>query len=726
MATREPARNPKDIQQQETIGPNSSPEPFSICFEIGPWRVDPGALTLRRDDEEIRLASKPMQVLCSLLAAHGTTVTRQGLIDDVWNGNRYVAPKGINNAIWVLRKHLDDEWIQIETVPRQGYRLVASASVTSHPIRAENSPNRRWRRLVGGVMACALIGAIIFPWPESSQSPSLIIESSALDLPVPRAFNPAISPDGHTLAYAGRTLDGHPDIHLHPLTAGHGRNQTFITPYAERQPQWGPSGESLAYLRWSGLENCQVVVHDLEQERVRPLDACDPQAAAALAWSTINGLLAYYQATGDGAVLTVRAPDEARPRWQHRVEHAPDTASALAWSPDGRILAATIPPNVGDTEVLLLDADDGALHSTLRPAGAVGDIAWIDSRYLVVDARQSSGSRWLWSLDRETNRAQPLLTSATVSMQADVHAASGQLVFHQQGFHTTVGHARLADDLEPPTLLPTERRDYLPAPCGPDGYITVSEHHGSRQLWWQDRPGDADSRESRALTPPVWQASAPACDASGRWLAFLGDCADRGNPTACLMDRRSGTTRAMTTSTQAPSGLPAWDGPLLLIPVHNTSSPEAQSTPDAAGEILRLRTDGHLVARHTLPFAAARVRAHPQQPALLISSPKRSGIWRIDNSNGDHRRLPIDWPALNWGLWEASPQGLLLARRVPGGTEIIRHDWAWSRPPQRRNWPAIQLRDNGRLMWQPDQQRLWLIHVERPYTQLRHALLPKP
>ena len=724
MATREPALNTGETRRQNRIEPASSAEASSIWFEIGPWRVDPGALTLCREGTEIRLAAKPMQVLCCLLATPGTTVTRKALIDHVWHGNRYVAPKGINNAIWTLRKHLDDEWIQIETVPKQGYRLQASAPVNSHPAQPAQAQGRAWRRLSGALSACALVGVIIAARPETSEPPPLILESNALELPVSRAFTPAISPDGHTLAYAGRTPNGHPDIYLHPLTT-EGHRQTYTTPYAERQPQWGPEGVSLAYLRWSGIETCQVLIHDLEQDHVRQLDTCDPQAAAALAWSPVHGLLAYYRPSEDGVLLTVRAADETRPRWQRRVVHPPDTASALAWSPDGRTLAATLQPTVGDTEILLLAADDGAHRSTLRPAGTVGDIAWADSRYLIMDARQSSGSRWLWSLDRETSRIQPLLTSATVSMQADIHPSGRQLVFHQQGFHTTVGHARLADDLEPPELLPTERRDYLPAPCGPDAYVTVSEHHGGRQLWWQNRADTTNGKDSDALTPPAWHASAPACDASGRWLAFIGDCEDRRSPTVCLMDLRSESTRAITTPTQLVSGLPAWDGPLLLIPVHQASSRGARSPSDGGGEILRLRTDGHLIARHILPFPAARVRAHPRQPALLISSPKRSGIWRIDNSSGDHRRLPVDWPALSWGLWEVSRQGLLLARRVPDGTEITRHDWSGSRPPQRQTWPGIQPRDNGRLMWQAHEQRLWMIHVERPYTQLRLARVPQ-
>ncbi|MGB0513297.1 MAG: hypothetical protein ACPGJE_00495, partial [Wenzhouxiangellaceae bacterium] len=202
--------------------------------------------------------------------------------------------------------------------------------------------------------------------------------------------------------------------------------------------------------------------------------------------------------------------------------------------------------------------------------------------------------------------------------------------------------------------------------------------------------------------------------------------ANRESNSICLMDRDTGKTRAMTTRAQTLSGLPAWDDQLLLIPIHTDARAETQPAADIAGEILRLRTDGHLVSRHSLPFAAARVRAHPRRPALLISSPKRAGIWLIDNAGGAPEQIPIEWPALYWGLWEVSTEGLLLARRVPGGAEIVRHDWSWSRPPERHQWPGIQLHDGGRLMWQPGENRLWLIHVERPYTQLRRASWPRP
>ena len=98
-------------------------------YRCGDWQVFPQQLEIHVGERVHRLALKPMLVLLRLLKDQGQVVSRQQLIDEVWEGNSYVAPRGINNAIWQLRKVLGTSPLNIETVPKQGYRLLSAERI---------------------------------------------------------------------------------------------------------------------------------------------------------------------------------------------------------------------------------------------------------------------------------------------------------------------------------------------------------------------------------------------------------------------------------------------------------------------------------------------------------------------------------------------------------------------------------------------------------------------
>ncbi|MDU8913428.1 winged helix-turn-helix domain-containing protein [Aestuariicoccus sp. MJ-SS9] len=76
------------------------------------------------EGKEIELRHQSREVLVSLAKNPGQTVTRQALINDVWSG-RAVAADSVAQCIAEIRRALGDaEKRIVETVPREGYRLV--------------------------------------------------------------------------------------------------------------------------------------------------------------------------------------------------------------------------------------------------------------------------------------------------------------------------------------------------------------------------------------------------------------------------------------------------------------------------------------------------------------------------------------------------------------------------------------------------------------------------
>ena len=97
-----------------------------FLWRFGNAEFDQAAMRLKVDRKPRKLELKPAQVLELLLRHAGEVVTREELMDTVWEG-RVVVDNVLSTAVGKLRDALADvDAVQIETVPRAGYRLVGS------------------------------------------------------------------------------------------------------------------------------------------------------------------------------------------------------------------------------------------------------------------------------------------------------------------------------------------------------------------------------------------------------------------------------------------------------------------------------------------------------------------------------------------------------------------------------------------------------------------------
>ncbi len=150
---------------------------------FGPFVVDFLSHELRNHDHKIPLQEKPFQVLAILLDRPGELVTREELREKLWAADTFVDfEHSINTAVRKLRDALEDRAEEprfIETLPRLGYRLIASVSespsgeikplhlapaVETTVVVREVSP-ARWRRgryLFLAGTAVAAVGIILF------------------------------------------------------------------------------------------------------------------------------------------------------------------------------------------------------------------------------------------------------------------------------------------------------------------------------------------------------------------------------------------------------------------------------------------------------------------------------------------------------------------------------------------------------------------------------------
>ena len=99
-------------------------------LRIGDWCVNPTSGQISRDEKTARIEARTMRLLLCLAEHAGEVVSIDELLNQVWP-DVIVTPDSVYQAITSLRRLLGDDPKQptyIATVPRLGYRMVASVS----------------------------------------------------------------------------------------------------------------------------------------------------------------------------------------------------------------------------------------------------------------------------------------------------------------------------------------------------------------------------------------------------------------------------------------------------------------------------------------------------------------------------------------------------------------------------------------------------------------------
>lgn len=113
------------------------PAALPPIVRFGAFELDSKSGELRRHGLKVRLPDQSFHILNVLLSRSGELVTRHDLQEVLWGADTHVDFEvGLNSAVRKLREALDDSAESprfIETLPRRGYRFIASLTVPPGP-----------------------------------------------------------------------------------------------------------------------------------------------------------------------------------------------------------------------------------------------------------------------------------------------------------------------------------------------------------------------------------------------------------------------------------------------------------------------------------------------------------------------------------------------------------------------------------------------------------------
>ncbi len=225
----------------------------SNLIRFGVFEADRATGELRKAGRRIRLQEQPFRILLLLLEHQGEVVSRDELQARIW-GKTYVDfEEGLNTAVRKLRDALGDSAANprfIETLPRRGYRFIATAEVVGMtPILPEpkSFPVKRpllWLA-IGGAAITILASVFLMRVREkpllTASPPIQLTRDSGL------TTEPVISQDGKFLVYASdRAGEGNLDIWIQHTSGGEPRRLTSNAAN-ERQPELSPDGSNVIF-----------------------------------------------------------------------------------------------------------------------------------------------------------------------------------------------------------------------------------------------------------------------------------------------------------------------------------------------------------------------------------------------------------------------------------------------------------------------------------------------
>lgn len=441
-----------------------------------------------------------MAVLLQLAAQPGRVITRTELLDAVW-GATIVQEDALTQAVSQLRRLLDDDPRRpafIETIPKQGYRLIAAVrtadeagtAILSRGSAARRGSARRW------LIAAALVAAVVVaaatiprsrsPGLDAASAPAAWDERPLTTLPGEEAY-PAVSPDGGLVAFSWRP-EGSPAFRLQLLRRQDGAVTSLTDgPDNDTSAAWAPDGERLAFARESGDGSRVCVVAAIGGSVREP--------------GPVHWLLGGLDWAPDGASIIYSAKDMQDAPMRLLRLHLADgrldtltTPEPLArgdtyprFSPDGARLAFLRSDHGSSRDVFVMPAAGGALRKLTRGLTTCGGLDWApDGGSLIVSATWR-GPYELWRVPTDGGKATLLPARSHRPLHPACGPDAGPLVFVDSVLDTDLEILPLDHPGTPRTVAPSTRLD-LGGNFSPDGatVLFISERSGARELWLLD------------------------------------------------------------------------------------------------------------------------------------------------------------------------------------------------------------------------------------------------
>ena len=510
-------------------------------LRVGEYVVDvPLREIVRPDGSRTRVTLKAVSVLLVLAEQAGRVVTRDALLASVWAGTMPTMDV-VTQAVAALRRALGGDGESsgyVETIPKTGYRLLASVEwLPRGGLAPSQDPvargRARWAALVP-VAAVALLVAIAWAkggWrnaPAPVPAPTADLAYTLLTSRPGREVDPALSPDGASVAYAMSPDPGSPAMAIFVQSTQPVPPRRLTTPppgHTDLLPRWSPDGRQLMFLRGSDDGRCEVRLLPATGGAEQVVGRCERISGGSYDWLPDgSGIVAGLRParSGEPAPLSVLRLDSGQ--WQP-MEYPIEPGNVdfdPRFSSDGSRLGFR--RNLSRSDIWAMPAAGGSVQRITHLRGNITGWDWsADDRSLFLGVRR--GAPRLIRHDIASGRS--LALGRVPATGLDVAARGGNMVFVADDLRISMFRYPLPPDktTRPQPLFPSTGLDALPSPS-PDGRMVAfhSDRSREKRLWIGEPENPERLRMAGgfipvSIHPPQWSSD-------GSRLLVVGETRD--------------------------------------------------------------------------------------------------------------------------------------------------------------------------------------------------------
>lgn len=528
-------------------------------YEFDHFRFDPEKRSLWRNGELVPVFPKSLEVLALLVAKHGEIVTREELLETIWQ-DTYVEESNITYTVSQLRKALGTggNGNYIQTVPKRGYRFVAEVRevsengnnglsvnrgghnyiVTPAVSQTENTvpsePVNAWRHLVSsrpvflaGIAAVVMaVGSFaVYRYssdggntPRTGGAPLEQVDFQSLTDTGDIVY-PTISPDGETLAFV--RVDGE-------------ESSVWIQQIATRTSiqTLPPSRKGYRSIAFSSDGRHLLFREEVDPGSVYQVSVLGGtlKKVAVNVWTDFsispdNRLLAFarYDPTRDVNLLIVSNADDGGERVIAERPAPYAFRGAPAWSQDGKKLAIALSALPGPPVLAEVDVATGQETRLQTPDFLdITKVLWMpDGQRLIVAARlKGEPTSQVWMLSPVGGGPRRLTNDLEAYFWLSLSEDGRKLVTRQQ---RTVAHIWVLPDGDKEkarqvTFGGRARDGYRGIALMPDGRIIFSSRSGNDTDLVSIDPATGERTQ---LTSGAGNNTSPRVSVDGRHIVFV-------------------------------------------------------------------------------------------------------------------------------------------------------------------------------------------------------------
>ena len=297
-------------------------------FTIGNCHISPIDFSIKITGQKKQsLQPKFIEVLCYLAKHYPRIIPRDELIDNIWGRDSYVGDKSLTNAIWYLRKSLnqvDGNDEVIETIRKAGYRLLVKPHwqtsqntdsknnavghsidniVSNETVQHHTKTNKiTLKQSFIAATFMVIATAIFILSPSINDAPFKI--TTITQQPGSELF-PAISPDGRYLVYS--QVSTNQPTNLFMLDTWQPKSPTKQLTFdsaTEGHSVWSNDGQYLYFSRKDKANNyCKYIRLKVSSQQETPLANCP-----------LQGVYYYIKISSDDKTLAIYNRDKLAKR----------------------------------------------------------------------------------------------------------------------------------------------------------------------------------------------------------------------------------------------------------------------------------------------------------------------------------------------------------------------------------------------------------------------------